>query len=617
MKKNRLWVGVAAIAAAFSACSQEENMLKDMPGDAKQTYSFQALFSPETRTTFNADFSGLEWTEGDVIGFYTDANDQNIQSTPVEDGYFSADLSEGATEVYAYYPYSENASYGTSDLVLPVNPIQRQLQAGMLNGTNLTMLAHAQLSAQGTTKLVFTPRCSVIAFNVYNPDDMSERVESISFTATGHMTSGDCTINWNTGEPGNLDYYRRMSTVSLAYDCTLNASKPVDKSNYIYLAVASEEYAEGGTVTVTTNKMVYYFDYTTQLDLSNVYSIQTLSLNLQNATSKEPVAYYDSEAFPDATFRQYVFAQFDANQDGKLSTGELGTAENIQCDNVSTFKGIELFKNLRFLGSSKSPLTETDLTANTKLEEVAIVGQSDNISLLKGLNLSKNTELTFLSLDGFLLDELDISHNTKLATLYCGQSQLKELNLTQNSQLKVVSIWESKLTSLDVSQNTELTILQLPQNQLASIDVSHNTKLTQLMLNDNQLEELNVANCTALENLSCYGNKLTGLDVTHNPKLTFLSCRVNRLTELDLSENSQLSTLECGMNCLASLDVSRCAQYMAFLVCYPMYESVTENGTYLNERNYFSFTQAEDQTFAEGFFYLPSGAEITKVKVDR
>lgn len=617
MKKNRLWIGVAAIVTVFAACSQEEDMLKNMSENIKQTYVFQGSFSPETRTTFNADFSGLEWTENDIIGFYTDANDQNVQSTPVEDGYFSADLSEKATEVYAYYPYSENASYGTTDIVLPVNPIQRQLQAGVLNGTNLTMLAHAQLSALGTTELVFTPRCSVVAFNVYNPDDTSELVESISFTATGHMTSGDCTINWNTGEPGSLDFYRRMATVSLAYDCKLSASKPTDKSNYIYLTVASEEYAEGGTVTVTTNKMVYYFDYTMPLDLSNVYTVQTISMNLQNATNKEPVAYYSNEAFPDATFRQYVFNQFDANQDGRLSTGELSTAEYIQCDNVSTFKGIELFKNLRFLGSSNSPLRELYLTANTKLEEVAIVGQSGNISQLKGLDLSKNTELVFLSLDGFLLEKLDLSHNMKLATLYCGQSQLEELDLTQNTQLKIISIWESKLTELNVSKNVELTILQLPQNQLANIDVSSNTKLTQLMLNDNQLEELSVANCTELEDFSCYGNKLISLDVTHNPKLTFLSCRNNRLTELDLSRNSQLSTLECGMNCLASLDVSRCAQYMAFLVCYPMYEIVTEDGTYVNERNSFSFTQAEDQIFAEGFFYLPPGAEITKVKVDR
>jgi hypothetical protein len=84
-----------------------------------------------------------------------------------------------------------------------------------------------------------------------------------------------------------------------------------------------------------------------------------------------------------------------------------------------------------------------------------------------------------------------------------------------------------KLTNLDVSQNTELTYLECRFCQLTSLDVSKNTKLSRLICQGNQLTSLDVSNNTVLTGLDCSMNMLKNLDVSNNTALTRLSYACN------------------------------------------------------------------------------------------
>lgn len=614
MRNPILRIYGAMIIAVFTACSQDNNVLTTLNNSVeKKIYNFRAEISPETRTTFNADFSGLQWNAGDVVGFYTNANDQNIQSTPVENGVFSAELSSEATIVYAYYPYSTDSYYWNTDFVLPVSQVQYQIMPGVFNGANLPMLAQAKLSEQGMTDLKFNPKGSVMAFNIYNPDDTSEILENISFTAKGNMTCGDWSLDWSTGQQGMLNYNRSTAMVGLINPKSIGGvSKPTNKTDYIYLVVASQNYDAGGTIAVTTNKTVYYFNYN-NLDMSDVYNIKTLSLDLKNnAILKETVKYYGQEYFPDKIFREYVFDNFDANRDGRLSSSEVTVAEFIRCDNVASFKGIEIFKNLRYLICNSSQLTELDLKSNTLLEEVGIY-----CSQLENLDLSYNNNLKYLTVRDGSLANLNVSKNYKLMHLYCANNKLTKLDTKNNLELIQLDCGSNQLSSLDVSKNKKLDYLSCGNNKLKEINVADNTELLQLWCYENQLTSLDVTRNIKLGTLCCRNNSLQQLDLSKNQELTYLECSFNRLIKLDLSQNKKLLSLLCPYNLMKNLDVSHCAKDMDWMYCDVQCEYVDEQGRYINQYNPFYFTQAEDQKFNESMFKLPDYTEIKKVSVDR
>ena len=220
----------------------------------------------------------------------------------------------------------------------------------------------------------------------------------------------------------------------------------------------------------------------------------------------------DETHFPDAAFRDFV-KQYDYDRDGSLSGTEADsvTQMNIAEKNVKSLKGIEFFSRLNSLECGRNQLTELDV--------------------------SRNTELTWLWCEENQLTALDVSHNLKLTNLYCG---------------------DNRLTELDVSKNTELLDLTCIFNRIRELDISNNTKLTDLGVSGNCLTELDISHNPELKWVCCPWNELTELDVSHNPGLVNLSCAGNKLTKLDLSNNADLDMLYCMDNRITSLDLSNC-----------------------------------------------------------
>lgn len=163
-----------------------------------------------------------------------------------------------------------------------------------------------------------------------------------------------------------------------------------------------------------------------------------------------------------------------------------------------------------------------DVSALTNLDSL-FCGKNN----LTGLNVSKNTSLTYLScIDNQLEGMLDVSGLTELMTFDCYNNQLTALN---------------GLESLE-----NLTSLYCYNNQLKALDVSSLSSLHTLSCFDNRLQRLNVSGLTSLTLLFCDNNQLTGaLDVSGSPLLERLYCNNNQLTELNLSSLTSLTDLHC------------------------------------------------------------------------
>ncbi|MBR5343547.1 MAG: immunoglobulin domain-containing protein [Oscillospiraceae bacterium] len=182
--------------------------------------------------------------------------------------------------------------------------------------------------------------------------------------------------------------------------------------------------------------------------------------------------------FPDDTFRKYVSENLDGNQNGYLSTKELGAKQiDIPADynTIRSLKGIELFYALETLKcSSISNLTELDLSQNIELKSLDC---SYDCSLSK-LNVSGNAKLESLSCSNAALTKLDVSHNPALKILICFEN--------------------SSLTELDVSKNPELESLGVTGTGLTELDVSHNPSLKKLVCMNTGIIALDLSNCPLL-----------------------------------------------------------------------------------------------------------------------
>ena len=189
------------------------------------------------------------------------------------------------------------------------------------------------------------------------------------------------------------------------------------------------------------------------------------------------------------------------------------------------------------------------------------------------------------SSNGANLTDINVSHNTELTYLSCSDNNLGGLDVSLNTQLTELRCYHNQLTSLDVSHNTQLVELDCSYNIfLSSLDVSHNTQLVGLDCSSNHIRSLDVSHNTQLVELDCSSNFLHSLDVSHNTQLRSLDCSSNiLLRSLDVSHNTQLKKLVCYNNNFSAqaLDDIYCAlpdrTSVANGVIYPLHDSSSWN----------------------------------------
>ena len=310
----------------------------------------------------------------------------------------------------------------------------------------------------------------------------------------------------------------------------------------------------------------------------------------------------------DKKFKQYLVENFDADDDGEISTEEAESVTEMNCSGkeIESLSGIEFFVNLKTLNCNSNLLTRFDLSKNTLLttfscdsNRIDSLGVSGNTSLkalscssnnLTIIDVSKNIALTTFDCSNNQLNILDISKNILLETLDCSGNSLTVLNVSNNTQLKKLDCRDNKSlnkiilakdqSTSDFSYDEDITVLEyisVDEKNIYIPDAKFKSYLVENFDKDkdgeiSEAEALDVkvirsynmgiytleglSSFVNLEILVCSGNNLTSIDVSKNLKLKELDCAGNALRHLDVSKNTALTILYCYNCLLSSLDVT-------------------------------------------------------------
>ena len=198
---------------------------------------------------------------------------------------------------------------------------------------------------------------------------------------------------------------------------------------------------------------------------------------------------------PDATFKQYLVANFDKNYDGEISIQEAHSVTHISCfglTGISSVEGIEYFTALTNFNCTQTNIQILDVSKNRVLTD--LICTKTNIS---HLDLSKNIALTHLECGYNNLSTLDLSNNTALTHLSCNNNNISTLYINNNTELTSLNCKDNNLRNLDLNNNTKLIQITCSGNSLTTLDVSK----TNLPNSTSPLPPLNCSNMPSLKTL--------------------------------------------------------------------------------------------------------------------
>lgn len=293
----------------------------------------------------------------------------------------------------------------------------------------------------------------------------------------------------------------------------------------------------------------------------SVLLVSSIMLSLAGCKSDAGI---NKRNFPDTVFADYVMT-FDSDNDGKLSQAECEAVDSMRLENVSDFKGLELFPNISHLEIANCYVSDFDFGSLQSLKYLYVIGSNP----FKKIDLSKNDnleEFTYYQNNNAILEELILPQSKPLKMISCSNTLLNEFEISGYDLLNEIYFCSGQTTSLKIEDCPSLTKLTCFRNQLSQLKISGCPNLSEIDCANNVLTELDLSGCSNLTSLCCLDNKLTSLDLVFCPSIIHLTCDENNLTSLDLSVCPELETLGCDHNNLTDLDVS-CCPNLKYLNC--------------------------------------------------
>lgn len=101
-----------------------------------------------------------------------------------------------------------------------------------------------------------------------------------------------------------------------------------------------------------------------------------------------------------------------------------------------------------------------------------------------------------------------IEHFPNLKRLDCQGNEITKLDLSKNTEITFLNCSSNKIETLDLSNNVNLFSLSCDNNKLTSLKLGNKPSMRDLYCNNNRLTELNIKKCTALENFDGSSNKM-------------------------------------------------------------------------------------------------------------
>ena len=262
--------------------------------------------------------------------------------------------------------------------------------------------------------------------------------------------------------------------------------------------------------------------------------------------------------FPDPNFKNYMLYLYPK---GYVTPTEVQNLTNLDLHGLGMYDitGIEKMPYLKTLYCNNNDLTSLNLSSNTNLTYLSCYNNG-----MTSLNVNNCTKLTYLDCATNNLTTLNLSNLTALQTLYCNNNKLTSISFASSTpNLQTVNCSSNKFThfnlydrsalkTLNISYCPTMTILQCFGCALTSLNVTGNTALTDFdcYYNTNLSNITGLADCAAtMEKFSCHHTAISNLDVANNMNnLNWINCYDTKLTSLTLTNKSKLTAVHCYNN---------------------------------------------------------------------
>lgn len=542
MKAPTIFINILSLASLYLAvsCNEEEQhgqTVSTILATIEQSSTRTALDGPDADGVYKTI-----WSSDDAIAVFSGSNAASEFKLTSGANTNTAEFEGNAASdnMVAIYPYSIVKGRTGSTISVTLPEVQEYVSGNIPQG------AYPMAAVSDGAVLPFYNLCSVLRLRMFG--DLT--VNSITFTPNDATvkTSGNATVN--AGDKMLTMSGDAKSTVRL--NCA-NGVKLTRTSTDFLMVVPAQKYTGGFTITINTDQgaVVKAVKSDVTLSRSVLYPVKTFECKIDHSK--------DNIVFEDANFKAYMVSRHDYDNDGEISYEEAlyVTKIEVNTDNISSIAGIEYMPNLQHLtcrGSLK-------YNNSTKVYDIVC-------GVLKSLDISKNTKLSYLDASYNKLTSLDVRNNIELTTLNCTSNNLSSLDVSNNQKLQDFSCGGNNLSTLDVKNNLELTSLGCALNKLNLLDLKNNKELTWISCNGNNLSYLDFSNNPKLRILYCDNNNLSSLDFRSNPELYWLCCGGNDLTSLNLKNNPKLLYVVCDFNNISLLDVSNCPKLQRLLCNY-------------------------------------------------
>lgn len=542
MKASTIFINILSLASLYLAvsCNEEEQhgqTVRTVMATIEQSSTRTALDGPDADGVYKTI-----WSSDDAIAVFSGNNAASEFKLTSGANTNTAEFEGNAASdnMVAIYPYSIVKGRTGSTISVTLPEVQEYVSGNIPQGS------YPMAAVSDGAILPFYNLCSVLRLRMFG----ELTVKSITFTPNDASTkaSGNATVN-------AADKMLTMSSdaeATVKLNCA-NGVKLTRTSTDFLMVVPAQKYTGGFTITISTDQgeVVKAVKSDVTLSRSVLYPVKTFECKIDHSK--------DNIVFEDANFKAYMVSRHDYDNDGEISYEEAlyVTKIEVNTDNISSIAGIEYMPNLQHLTCRGS------LKYNNSTEVYDIV-----CGVLKSLDISKNTKLSYLDASYNKLTSLDVRNNIELTTLNCTSNNLSSLDVSNNQKLQDFSCGGNNLSTLDVKNNLELTSLGCALNKLNLLDLKNNKELTWISCNGNNLSYLDFSNNPKLRILYCDNNNLSSLDFRSNPELYWLCCSGNDLTSLNLKNNPKLLYVVCDFNNISLLDVSNCPKLQRLLCNY-------------------------------------------------
>ena len=181
---------------------------------------------------------------------------------------------------------------------------------------------------------------------------------------------------------------------------------------------------------------------------------------------------------------------------------------------------------LRYVSLYNGKLKNLDLHGLTGLKTIFV----SNCQNLETVDVTDCSALECLLVSGSPVSELKMENAASLEYVSIDQASMDSLDVSALKSLKLLNVVGSHgLTSMDVSHNSKLEVLCLDGSGLTAVDVSKNIKLQTLSCEECELQELKLPVSSSFKTLDVAGNHLAAVNLDEmtdgKSEVYFITCQ--------------------------------------------------------------------------------------------